>query len=95
MLISGQVAEADLLKLATKTYDRQKELEKQRTIFDRIMAYTSQNYNKDTKEFQPPINAYVGDYYNFIDQAPLKIPHGVFKKMHINCKRNILLHATL
>ena len=61
-----QVAEADLLKLATKTYDRQKELEKQRTIFDRIMAYTSQNYNKDTKEFQPPINAYVGDYYNFI-----------------------------
>ena len=67
MLISGQVAEADLLKLATETYDRQKELEKQRTIFERIMAYTSQNYNKDTKEFQPPINAYVGDYYNFID----------------------------
>ena len=62
MLISGQVAEADLLKLATKTYDRQKELEKQRTIFERIMAYTSQNYNKDTNKFQPPINAYVGDY---------------------------------
>ena len=57
------MAEADLLKLATKTYDRQKELEKQRTIFDRIMAYTSQNYNKDTNKFLPPINAYVGDDY--------------------------------
>ena len=61
------MAEADLLKLATKTYDSQKELEKQRTIFDRIMAYTSQNYNKDTKEFQPPINAYVGDKTQGLD----------------------------
>ena len=56
------MAEADLIKLATKEYDMQRELEKQQTIFDRIMAYTSQNYNKDTNKFQPPINAYVGDY---------------------------------
>ena len=32
-------------------------------MFDRIMAYTSQNYNKDTNKFLPPINAYVGDDY--------------------------------
>ena len=55
------MAEADLIKLATKEYDKQRELEKQQTIFDRIMAYTSQNYNKETNQFQPPINAYVGD----------------------------------
>ena len=67
MLISGQVAEADLLKLATKTYDRQKELEKQRGIFERIMACTSQNYNEDTNKFQPPINAYVGDKKQGLD----------------------------
>ena len=59
---SFQVAEADLLKLATKEYDKQREMERQQTIFDRIMAYTSQNYNKETNKFQPPINAYVGDY---------------------------------
>ena len=57
-----QVPEADLIKLATAQYDKQQELEKQKTIFDRIMAYTSQNYNKQTNKFQPPINAYVGDY---------------------------------
>ena len=58
--------EVDLIKKATRQYEAQREKEKQKTMFDRIMAYTSQNYNKDTKEFQPPINAYVGDYYNFI-----------------------------
>ena len=56
-----QIPEADLIKLVTAEYDKQQELEKQRTIFDRIMAYTSQNYNKDTNKFLPPINAYVGD----------------------------------
>ena len=55
------MAEADLLKLATKEWDERRELEKQRGIFERIMAYTSQNYNEDTNKFQPPINAYVGD----------------------------------
>ena len=56
------MSNADLIKVVTTEYDKQKELEKQKTIFDRIMAYTSQNYNKETKQFQPPINAYVGDY---------------------------------
>ena len=50
-----------MLKFASLEYDKQKELEKQKSIFDRIMAYTSQNYNKETNQFQPPINAYVGD----------------------------------
>ena len=56
-----KVNEADLLKFASLEYDKQKELEKQKSIFDRIMAYTSQNYNTHTNQFQPPINAYVGD----------------------------------
>ena len=57
-----KVADADLIKLVTAEYEKQQELQKQKTIFDRIMAYTSQNYNKDTNKFKPPINAYVGDY---------------------------------
>ena len=56
-----QIDEVELLKFASAEYDKQKELEKQKSIFDRIMAYTSQNYNKQTNKFQPPINAYVGD----------------------------------
>ena len=55
------MAEVDLIKKATRQYDKQREEEKQKTMFDRIMAYTSQNYNKDTNKFLPPINAYVGD----------------------------------
>jgi len=55
-----EVADVDLIKKATREYDLQKVSEKQKTMFDRIMAYTSQNYNKDTNKFLPPINAYVG-----------------------------------
>ena len=55
------MAEVDLIKKATREYDQQRVSEKQKTMFDRIMAYTSQNYNKDTNKFLPPINAYVGD----------------------------------
>ena len=52
--------EADLLRRVTSEYEQQKKVEKQRAMFNRIMAYTSQNYNKRTKKYKPPINAYVG-----------------------------------
>ena len=58
------MAEADLLKLATKEWDERRELEKQRGIFERIMAYTSQNYNSKTRRYMTPINAYVGEEWN-------------------------------
>lgn len=51
---------ANLLRRVTTQYDRQRKIEKQKAMFNRIMAYTSQNYNKRTKKYEPPINAYVG-----------------------------------
>ena len=53
--------QADFLRRATSEYDRQKMLEKQQVMFNRIMAYTSQNYNQKKKKYEPPINAYVGN----------------------------------
>ena len=51
---------ANLLRRVTSEYEKQRKLEKQQAMFNRIMAYTSQNYNKQTKKYEPPINAYVG-----------------------------------
>ena len=62
-----------MIKKATRQYDKQREEEKQKTMFDRIMAYTSQNYNKDTNKFLPPINAYVGDDYTNYHRGELRI----------------------
>jgi len=53
-------AQADLLRRVTTEYENQRKKEKQQAMFNRIMAYTSQNYNKRTKKFESPINAYVG-----------------------------------
>jgi hypothetical protein len=52
--------EADLLRRVSSEYEEQKKVEKQEAMFNRIMAYTSQNYNKLTRKYEPPINAYVG-----------------------------------
>jgi hypothetical protein len=52
--------EADFLRRVTSEYEQQKKIEKRQAMFNRIMAYTSQNYNKRTKKYEPPINAYVG-----------------------------------
>ena len=50
---------ANLLQRVTSEYERQRKLEKQEAMFNRIMAYTSKNYNKQTRKYDPPINAYV------------------------------------
>ena len=83
------MAEADLLKLATKEWDERRELEKQQGIFERIMAYTSQNYNEDTNKFQPPINAYVGDKTQGLDYSyiPLQVTS-------LNCHMVLVYYRT-
>ena len=59
-----QSKDKDLLRSATNAYDRQQTVEQQRAMFDRIMAYTSQNYNSKTRRYMTPINAYVGEEWN-------------------------------
>ena len=51
---------ANILRRVSSEYERQMKLEKQEAMLNRIMAYTSKNYNQQRKKYKPPINAYVG-----------------------------------
>ena len=66
---------ANLLRRVTSEYERQRKLEKQEAMFNRIMAYTSKNYNKQTRKYEPPINAYVStqEMNNFMNLTTIII----------------------